>query len=169
MTGIGELRDGLVESWLRARDGVIKQVRTLSEDQLCWLPGPGARTGIQIARHIADAGSGLTEYAATGTRPKPTPVDDPGTRAEVIAALEVGRGEIEARVRSLSEEQLLGKVQALVGGETTRFNFLAFAYAHENYHWGQLGLCARAGGEIPELTKSIDARRKAAAGNSAAG
>src|SRR5688572_25354435 len=164
MVTIGQLRDGLLQDWLRARDGVITQVELLSEDQLCWLPGPGARTGMQIARHIADSSAGLTEYAATGVRPKPSAGDqDPGPREEVVERLKQGRADIEARVRALTEAQLGETITGLFGGETTRFGFLSFAYGHEMYHWGQLGLCARAGGEIPALTRFIEARRRAPA------
>jgi uncharacterized damage-inducible protein DinB len=162
MTAMDELREGLIQNWLRARDGVIAQVEKLSEEQLCWLPGPGARTGLQIARHIADASSNLAENAARGTRStRNAAPDEVLTREDVVARLKAGRAVIEGHLRAITDEQLLQKVPALMGGETTRFGFLTFGYAHEMYHWGQLGLCARAGGEIPELTRSIEARRKA--------
>ncbi len=90
------------------------------------------------------------------------PPENPGSREEVIARLKAGRTEIEARIRAISDDHLQEKMMGLLGNETTRFNFLAFCYGHEMYHWGQIGLWARAGGEIPQLTQNIEARRKKA-------
>lgn len=164
MSGMEDLRDGLISDWLRARDGMIGQLGKLDEDQLRWVPGPGGRTGLQIARHVADAGSSLTQYALTGARVQGgAPLENPGSREEVIGLLQSGRAEIEVRIRALSDSQLQEKITGLLGNQTTRFNFLAFCYAHEMYHWGQLGLWARAGGEVPELTQNLEARRKKAA------
>ena len=55
MSDLGVLRAGLMQNWLRARDGVIRQVESLTDDQLAWSPGAGARRGIEIARHVAVA------------------------------------------------------------------------------------------------------------------
>lgn len=153
------LRDDLAGKWLMTRDGVIAQVEMLTEEQLAWRPGEGARTGLQIARHIAEAGRGLIAYATQGTRPTiGGPEGDPGTREEVLAALREGRSEIQAALESLSEEQLEAPLPGLFGEESPRHGFLAFCYAHEMYHWGQLGLCARAGGTKPALTQMLEAR-----------
>lgn len=164
MTKVGALRDGLLQNWLRARDGVIGQVESLTDEQLSWSPGPGARQGIQIARHVADAGAGMVKYGTTGVRAHAAPTPDyPGTREEVLARLRAGRAEIEEALRAMPEADLIAPITGIFGNETDRLSFLNFAYGHEMYHWGQLGLCARGVGEIPELTRAIEARRKAAA------
>lgn len=156
MAAMEELRDDLTGKWLQARDLVIAQVEALTEDQLGWRPGEGARTGLAIARHIADSSTALVGYAVRGEKPGfGEPEGDPGSREEVLAALREGRGGIEADLASLSEERLAEKIPGLFGGEAPRLGFLAFAYGHEMYHYGQMGLCARAGGEVPALTQLI--------------
>lgn len=164
MSELDALREGLIQNWLRARDGVIGQVESLTDDQLAWSPGPGAPRGIQIARHVAEVGSGMARYGTTGVRAQAASApDDPGTREAVLDRLRAGRAEIEACLRGMPEADLLAPITGLMGAATNRLSFLSFAYAHEMYHWGQLGLCARAVGEVPHLTRAIEARRKAAA------
>ena len=105
MSDLAVLREGLVQNWLRARDGVIRQVESLTDEQLAWSPGPGARRGIEIARHVADASPGLVAYGTTGARVQAPPAPaDPGTRDEVLALLRAGRAEIERGIRAMAEE-----------------------------------------------------------------
>lgn len=155
MTGTGDLRDDLMGKWIRTREMVIGQVEALSEEQLAWRPGAGARTGLQIARHIADSSVGLLDYAVRGAAPEFAggEEEDPGDREEVLAALRAGRGGIEEDLGALSETQLTEDIPGLFGPPGPRLGFLTFAYAHEMYHYGQLGLCARGGGEVPTLTR----------------
>ena len=149
------LRDDLMGKWLAARDGVIGQVEMLGDEQLAWCPGEGARTGLQVARHIAGAADALLAYATRGERPAFTEPTDPATREQVLEALRSGRERIESSLRSLTAEELAGEIPGLFGDSGPRFGFLAFSYAHEMYHFGQLGLCARASGEVPALTQFI--------------
>lgn len=162
MDAMEMLRKDLLDNWLRARDGVTGQVEMLEDEQLGWAPGKGARTGLQIARHIAGASTALLAYATAGAPPSfAEPTDEVG-REQVLEDLRRGRDEIEASVRSISAEDLTATLPGLFGGESTRFVFLTFCYAHEMYHFGQLGMCARAGGAVPALTQYIEAQRRQA-------
>lgn len=165
MAGIKELRDDLRDKWLRARDLTIAQVEGLSEDQLGWRPGEGARTGLQIARHIADSSVSLLDYAIRSRKPDFSEGEgDPGSREDVLRALRHGRAGIEEDLRSLSEDQLVENIPGLFGDVSPRLGFLNFAYAHEMYHYGQIGLCARASGEVPALTRFIQQQVAASGG-----
>lgn len=156
MAGIEAVRDDLVAKWVGAREMAIAQVEGLSEEQLGWRPGDGARTGLQIARHIAESSVAMLDHAVRGKRPDFDEGDEvPGSREEVLGELLDGRAGIEEDLRSLSEEQLVEEIKGLFGETTPRLGFLTFAYAHEMYHFGQIGLCARAGGDVPALTRTL--------------
>jgi uncharacterized damage-inducible protein DinB len=46
-------------------------------------------------------------------------------------------------------------------GEDSRLKGVWFAVSHEMYHRGQLTIYERAMGEVPAMTKQIEARRNA--------
>jgi hypothetical protein len=85
-----------------------------------------------------------------------------GTRADVTAKgtlmdlLRVTHEEDLAKLRDAGAGRLMSPILQFNGEPAARLTWLHHAIGHEEYHRGQLALCARLLGHVPALTQLIE-------------
>ncbi len=160
------LLEEALDAWQFARDGVISEVRNLPEEAMTArtvLP----RTVAELVHHIAESGlmmSGeltrpdgdfqrqsysahLAEHAGS--------MDRPTTKDGLLALLEGTHREGSHRIRRAGDALLMEPIRQFNGEPARRLSWMHHGVAHEEYHRGQIALCARALGHVPALTKLI--------------
>ena len=157
-----------VRMWEAYRAGLIAEVEGLSEAQLDYRPGEGARTAREVVLHVAEAGVAFTNELL---RPEGALRNalDPAAQAAVRASLPRAhtRDELVDLLRTTgaaNAERIRAAGEALVGqtmpgrqGPQSRLSALWFVVAHEGYHRGQLTAYVRGVGAVPALTRQIAA------------
>ena len=161
------LLDEMLEAWTYTRDGVIAEVKNLSDSSLDFQPTDQTRTTREIVQHIIESGllmSGelprpdgdfqrksyaalLEEYASGVTRYR--------TKAALVEALKRTQADGVKRLRAAGEVAMLQTIRQFSGTPATRLSWMHHGVAHEEYHRGQLALYARLVGRVPALTKLI--------------
>ena len=159
--------DEVLEAWAYTRSGVIEEARSLPEKDFGFKPTEKSRSVIELLQHIIESGllmSGelsrpdgdfrrksyeglLIEYARgiSGMRSK----------RQLLAALRQTHSDGEKRIRAAGELHLLQLINRFDGQRGTRVAWMNHGISHEEYHRGQLALCARIVGRVPALTKRI--------------
>jgi len=161
------LLDEALEAWAYARAGVIAEIRNLPPGLIEVRPAEGARTVAEIARHIAESGMMMAgeltrpggdftrksfggfmkEYARGTARHR--------SKASIVALLKRSHAEGERRIRQAGELFMLGGIRRFDGIVGSRLAWMNHGIAHEEYHRGQIAICARMMGKVPALTKLI--------------
>ena len=159
--------DEVLEAWAYTRSGVIEEARSLPEKDFGFKPTEKSRSVIELLQHIIESGllmSGelsrpdgdfrrksyeglLIEYARgiSGMRSK----------RQLLAALRQTHSDGEKRIRAAGELHMLQLINRFDGQRGTRVAWMNHGISHEEYHRGQLALCARIVGRVPALTKRI--------------
>ena len=159
--------DEVLEAWAYTRSGVIEEARSLPEKDFGFKPTEKSRSVIELLQHIIESGllmSGelsrpdgdfrrksyeglLIEYARgiSGMRSK----------RQLLAALRQTHSSGEKRIRAAGELHMLQLINRFDGQRGTRVAWMNHGISHEEYHRGQLALCARIVGRVPALTKRI--------------
>lgn len=162
------LLDETLELWTFAREGVIEEVRNLPEEAMT-ARSVGTRTVAELVHHIAESGllmSGeLTRKDGDFQRqPYPAFVEEysgrmerPAGKAALIALLERTHRDGQEDIRRAGEAQLMQPIRQFNGEQARRLTWMHHGISHEEYHRGQLALCARLLGHVPALTKRIQA------------
>ena len=160
------LLDEALDAWQYARDGVVEEVRNLPEEAMTARPA-GTRTVAEIVHHIAESGlmmagelaradgdfqrqaypAFLAEYAGGMQRPT--------AKGELLELLERTHRDGRERLRAAGESLLLEPIRQFNGEPARRLTWMHHGIGHEEYHRGQLALCARLLGHVPALTKLI--------------
>jgi uncharacterized damage-inducible protein DinB len=161
------LLDEALEAWEYTRNGLIAEVKNLSDSDLLFRPNPESRTAAELARHVIESGRMM---AGELTRPdgnfrrKPYPalmkaynrgVPRARTKAQLIALLKRTHAEGDRKIRAAGELMMLQAITRFDGIEGTRLAWMHHAISHEEYHRGQLALYARLVGRVPALTQLI--------------
>ena len=159
--------DETLEAWVYTRAGVIAELRNLPPGLVDIRPADGARTVAEIARHIAESGmmmageltrpdgdftrksypAFMKEYARGTARYR--------TKSALIALLRRAHAHGERRIRRAGELFMLRHIRRFDGVEGTRLAWMNHGISHEEYHRGQIAICARLMGKVPALTKVI--------------
>jgi uncharacterized damage-inducible protein DinB len=161
------LLDEALEAWRYTRDGVIDEVRNLPDKDLFFRPAEGGRSALELIQHIIESGlmmagelsrpdgdfrrksyeGFLHEYGrgVSGWRSKAT----------LLAALRKTHADSEKKFRSAGELHMLQNIRRFDGEMGSRLAWMNHGISHEEYHRGQLALCARLLGRTPALTKKI--------------
>ena len=161
------LLDEALEAWKYTRDGVIDEVRNLPDKDLFFRPAEGARSPLELIQHIIESGlmmagelsrpdgdfrrksyeGFLHEYGrgVSGWR----------TKATLLAGLRKSHSDGEKKIRTAGELHMFQHIRRFDGEMGTRFAWMNHGISHEEYHRGQLALCARLLGRVPALTKRI--------------
>ena len=167
MKGYTTLLEEALEAWEFARDGVIAELRNLPESGFSLRPAPEARSVLELAQHILESGNMmagelsrrdgdfrrmsyegfLREYgrAVSGQRSK----------RQLLAALRKAHADGARKIRAAGELHMLQNIRRFDGQMETRLAWMHHGISHEEYHRGQLALCARLLGRVPALTKRI--------------
>jgi uncharacterized damage-inducible protein DinB len=161
------LLDEALEAWKYTRDGVIDEVRNLPDKDLFFRPAEGGRSALELIQHIIESGlmmagelsrpdgdfrrksyeGFLHEYGrgVSGWRSKAT----------LLAALRKTHADSEKKIRSAGELHMLQNIRRFDGEMGSRLAWMNHGISHEEYHRGQIALCARLVGRVPALTKRI--------------
>jgi uncharacterized damage-inducible protein DinB len=164
-----------VRQWETARAGVIAEIENLSDAQLDYRPGEGARTVRELAAHIAESG---VAFANELLKPDGNFANlfDPHvqaavraslphahSKAEVVSLLRTSGEQTAGRLRTAGEALASQQISSRLGPQS-RLSALWFAVSHESYHRGQLTAYERGCGITPALTQQIAARQRRPSG-----
>lgn len=164
---VKSLLEEALDAWRYAREGVIDEIRNLPDAAMTSRAAPGMRTVAELAHHIAESGllmSGelarpdgdfrrqgypefLAEYAGAMERP--------AAKAALVGLLERTHRDGETQIRRAGEALLLEPIRQFNGEPARRLTWMHHGIGHEEYHRGQIALCARVLGHVPALTKLI--------------
>ncbi len=167
MTNFNTLLEEALEAWDYTRRGVLEELRNIPEKDLGFRPRDGSRTVVELARHVIESGllmagelaredgdfqrksyeALLAEYGKGIALKR--------TKRELLEALRRTHHQGEARIRQAGELHMLQLIRRFDGKMGTRLAWMNHGIAHEEYHRGQLALCARLLGRVPALTQRI--------------
>ena len=162
------LLDEALQAWTYARDGVIAELENIPAKEFGFRPAPPSRTVAELAQHIAESAlvaAGELARPDGNFRRQTYPEfirEYAGTRAQVSAKkplidlLRAVAKECSSTLRRAGERQLLEPIVQFNGEPASRLTWLHHAIGHEEYHRGQIALCARLLGQVPALTKLIE-------------
>jgi uncharacterized damage-inducible protein DinB len=156
-----------LEAWAYTREGVISEVRNVSERDLAFRPTPESRTFRELVVHILESGTLMSGElsrpdADFHRKPYETLLKEHArglgrarTRAQLAAALKRTHAEGDRKLRSAGELSILQLITRFDGRKGTRLAWMHHGISHEEYHRGQLALYARSMGRVPALTRLI--------------
>jgi uncharacterized damage-inducible protein DinB len=162
----------LARAYRTVRANTIKAAEEIPESKLDFAAAPGTRTVRQLLTHISmtDAFSGVHKERKTSFEGVnfaeaighlQAEEQKPRTKAELIALLKE-RGEATASwLETLSDDFLAEKFNQPPGVEPahkTRFEMIMSMKEQEMHHRGQLMLIQRMIGQVPHLTREMQAR-----------
>ena len=173
----------LAESFRTVRKNTIVIAEEIPEDKFNFRPAPDTRTVAQVLTHLVASQKMPEQIHAIERRTSLEGFDFPGlfqrimaeeqtprSKAQIIALLRE-EGERWAKwLESQSEDFLAERVQFPAGMSPaikTRFEMLLGSKEHEMHHRGQLMLIERMLGIVPHLTRQMQERMAAVAGNKA--
>ena len=168
-TSYSTLFEEALEAWAYTRQGVIAEVRNVSEKDLDFRPAEGSRSFRELVLHIlqvvviqlegggalaagrrlpAEGLRGAAEGALTRDRPAE---DEAASRRRPRKTHAQG----DRRLRQAGELAILQMIHRFDGKPGTRLAWMHHGISHEEYHRGQLALYARTMGRVPALTRLI--------------
>lgn len=167
MATLTTLLDEALEAWAYTRSGVIEELKNIPDKDMGFQPASGGRSVLEIAQHIIESGmmmageltraegdfrrqsyEGFLHEHARGVSGK-------RTRPQLLALLKMSHTDGEKRFRKAGEIQMMQLINRFDGEKGTRMAWLFHGIAHEDYHRGQLAMCARLMGRVPAQTKRI--------------
>jgi uncharacterized damage-inducible protein DinB len=164
------LLEEALEAWGFTREGVIDEVQSLPEKDLGFKPGEKSRSVIELIQHIVESGTLMVgELArADGDFQRKSyegflheygrGISAKRTKAQLLDALKKTHTEGQRRFREAGELHILQLIRRFDGKMGTRLAWMNHGISHEEYHRGQLALCARLLGRVPALTRRIEGK-----------
>lgn len=161
--------DEALEAWADARQGVIDELENLPAHSFSARPVPGMRSVAEMAVHILEVaqmmvGELCREDTNFRRHPWPELIELHAgellrltEREDLLAALRTTLDAGIKRFRKVGEVHMLQTIERFDGERGTRLAWLHHGIAQEMYHRGQLAVYARLLGEVPALTKRIEA------------
>ena len=167
MPSVPHLLDETLQAWTYAREGVIAEFENIPAKRYGFRPTAESRSVAELAQHIIESGlmgtgelsrpdgdftrqpyeAFLREYSGDRARPR--------DKRRLVSLLRATHDEALAKLRDAGA-LLLQPIRQFNGEPATRLTWLNHAIAHEEYHRGQIALCARLMGIVPALTKLIN-------------
>jgi uncharacterized damage-inducible protein DinB len=164
---LNTLLDEVLEAWQYTREGVIAEIRNLSEADLKFRPHAESRTAADIGLHIVESGlmmAGELTRPGGSFRRKTYPqllkehageMPASATKSQLMTLLKRTHAEGDRKIRAAGELFMLQRITRFDGEEGTRMAWMNHGVAHEDYHRGQVALYARLVGRVPALTQLI--------------
>lgn len=155
----------VIDSWKAVRMDGAAAVEEFPAAEMDFRPAPDTMTFREAARHILDAGDGLTGLLLAGEENFATPefrkraaehrrpVAEDADGATLAAAL---RESVEDRARALSAQSpefFAGMITRFDGQIVTRLEMLQMIKEHELTHRAHLFVCLRMKGMVPATTR----------------
>lgn len=164
------LLEEALEAWEYTRNGVIDELNNLPEKDLGFRASERSRTVIELVQHILESGTlmigeltrtdgdfqrksyeGFLHEYGRGISAK-------RTKAQLLDSLRKTHTEGQRRFREVGELHMFQFIRRFDGKHGTRFAWLQHGISHEEYHRGQVALCARMIGRTPALTRRIEGK-----------
>jgi len=157
--------DHMLNSWKAIREDAALAVEEFPADDLDFRPTPELDSFRQIARHILNAGDGLTgmmlardESSGQEFRDRMKahfrPVPEDASAAELAAALRQSVAERCEQLAAQPEEFFAGMITRHFDlARLTRLEMLQFVKEHELTHRSQLFMYLRLKGKVPATTR----------------
>ena len=160
----------LLDSWRSIREDTIVAVQDFPADQFDFRATPEMQSFGEIARHILQAGEGMTGMLLAGENDFTVPdfrqrlmrhmreLAPEASPAELAAAL---RESLDRRLRELAGQPadfMAQEITRFDGVKLTRLEMVQFMKEHELTHRSQLFLCLRLKGIVPSTTRRRLAR-----------
>jgi uncharacterized damage-inducible protein DinB len=155
----------VIDSWKAIRLDAAAAVEEFPESDLDFRPAPGVMTFREAARHILDAGDGLTGLLLAGEENFATP-ESRARRKEHMRDLPADAGgpalasalreSVEQRAAAFAaqpEEFFSHIITRFDGQKVTRLEMLQTIKEHELTHRAHLFLCLRIKGMVPATTR----------------
>jgi uncharacterized damage-inducible protein DinB len=136
--------DELITAWRYTRDGVIAEVENFPDAHFAERPPGLLRSALDLANHIIESGRLMGGELSRR--------DGDFTRRSYAELLEehTRPGDVTA-----SKAQALDALRRSCDEDSERLGWMHHGIAHEEYHRGQIALCARLFGSTPALTRLI--------------
>lgn len=162
------LLDEALEAWDGTRNGLIAELENIPSNRFDFVPADGVRSVGELALHIAEVGLMMVGELTRGDgdfrrasydkliAQYRGPLDGVVGKRAIIAVLKRTLKDGARAFRDAGELHLLGPIRRFDGQVGTRFAWMQHGIAHEEYHRGQIALCARLMGIKPALTKLIE-------------
>jgi len=164
------LLEEALEAWEYTREGVVEELAGMPEKDLGFRPTEKSRSIIELVQHIVEVGTlmvgeltradgdfqrksyeGFLHEYGRGVSAK-------RTKAQLLDALKKTHTEGQRRFREVGELHMLQRIRRFDGKLGTRLAWMHHGISHEEYHRGQLALCARLIGRVPALTRRIEGK-----------
>jgi len=151
-------KDQFLATYRDECDRTMRVLHAYPADKAELKPNAKLRTARELAfAFAAEAGLGMLALQnKIGEGPLGPMPEAPPTWEEVLGAVEQGQEDFETLVRSMSEEQLEGKVNFFTGpkqiGEVRALDLCWFLLHDQIHHRGQLSIYVRlADGKLPSI------------------
>jgi len=165
--------DTVLDSWKIVREDTIQSVEDFAAHNLDYKPGADLMSFGEIARHILQAGYGLTGLLLDGVDNFATPqfremlgkyiTELPATE-DAFSLSRALRSAMERRSAELAakpQEFYAGEIIRMDGQRVTRLEMIQFIKEHELTHRQQLFTYLRLNGVVPPTTRRRLAKAKA--------
>jgi uncharacterized damage-inducible protein DinB len=159
--------DELITAWRYTRDGVIAEVENFPDAHFAERPPGLLRSALDLANHIIESGRlmggelsrrdgdftrrSYAELLEEHTRPG----DVTASKAQALDALRRSCDEDSDRLGAVGLTHMQHPIRQFNGEFASRLAWMHHGIAHEEYHRGQIALCARLFGSTPALTRLI--------------
>jgi uncharacterized damage-inducible protein DinB len=153
----------VLDSWKTVREDTIDAVNEFPAGELDYRLSPDLMTFGEIARHILDAGDGLTGLLLAGEEDFATPNFRDKLKAHMRPVEAGAPGLADALRKSIDERtaQLASRtsdfytqiIKGRAGQTLTRLEMLQFVKEHELTHRAQLFVAMRVKGIVPATTR----------------
>jgi uncharacterized damage-inducible protein DinB len=164
----------LLGLWKNTREGFIKEIERIPEDQLSFRATPETRSILELTHHVIGSEKffvGETCQSDTNLMRRPFNEhikaygEGVDTVTDKTGLIELLRSTMADAEKCLTEygDKLNEPMTGLDGRQTTKLAFLMFGMSHEMYHRGQLTVFERLLNVEPALTEQF---RKLVAGAS---
>ena len=161
----------VLDSWKTVREDTVQAVEDFPADDFDFRPAPDLMTFGQLARHILDAGDGLTGLLLSGDDNFATPDFrekmtrqlrhvEPGPAA-LAAALRESVAERTARLAALPADFFAHIIIRFDGSRVTRLEMLQMIKEHELTHRATMFVYMRMKGLVPATTRRRLAKQAA--------
>jgi len=165
--------DTVLDSWKTVRADTIQSVEDFAAHNLDYKPGADLMSFGEIARHILQAGYGLTGLLLDGVDNLAAPqfremlgkyiAELPATQdaSSLSSALRSAMERRSAELAAKPQEFYAGEIIRMDGQRVTRLEMIQFIKEHELTHRQQLFTYLRLNGVVPPTTRRRLAKAKA--------
>ncbi len=165
--------NSVLDSWKAVREDTAQAVEDFAPNKLDYKPCADLMSFGETARHILEAGHGLSGMLLDGVDNLATPqfrenigkyvAELPKTEDAAALAREL-RTALDRRVSELAAKPAAfyaGEITRMDGQRVTRLEMLQMIKEHELTHRQQLFMCLRLNGIVPSTTRRRQAKAKA--------